>query len=504
MLYLSTVDFLNGTRCPKLLWLSIHRPELATEEDVWATHLKAEGVRVGRLARQLFPYGVLINDGKRSFSEMQAHLKIAMAIDFPAIFNVPTINRELGICCKTDILSLLDENIWALTIVAYSTKVKREHLAALAFQKCCFSDCDFDIRQMNVIHINGSYVRQHELNIEEMFSRVDVTQDVSDLIGGTEKQIHEIKAIISSSDAPFCEIGSCCKYPSKCSYYEYCHSAIPIGSVFELPNHRGKSNILWNAGYKLIKDVPQSFLETDRHLNIQRSAILRSPAIDVAKIGEFLKRLQFPLYFLDFETFAFAIPQFDISAPFQQVPFQYSVHRIDSLESSAEHFEFVADDKQDPRNRLAEALLAILGESGSILTWNKGFELSVLRGLGELFPNRRSPIASVMDRVVDLIVPFRSGWYADLSFKGSFSLKSVMPAVCPYLSYDNLPGIKNGTMASLVYFRFIMGIIPQEDWGSIRKELLAYCHLDTMAMVEIVRHLCKVISDRKLCTNQMN
>jgi hypothetical protein len=491
MRYLSRVDYLNVMRCPKLLWLAVHQPELAAESDEWAAHLMAEASRVRKLAQQLFPHGVVIHDGHRSLPEMRALTKIAQAIEMPALFHVPAGDRELGVCCEADVLSLMDpdEDRWVLTEVVSCTKIKPEHLSDLAFQMICMAGSDTKIQSAKVIHLNGEYQRRDDIDIGDLFTTVDVTEQVQGLLCETRDRISEMRTLVDSTEEPTAGIGPCCKYPARCAFYEKCHAEIPEASVFELPNNRGQAQKLWDCGFELIKNVPECLINSDRHLAIWHSAQVGTPVIDVTETASFLGSLKFPLYFLDFESCASAIPLFQDARPYQQIPFQFSLHRMDSLEGPVSHVEFIADDLNDPRKRLTEALLPALGDSGSILTWNQGFEKGVLKHLGEQFGEYGNQIDGVVNRIEDLIVVFRNGWYADTAFKGSFSLKSVLPAVCPHLSYKSLPGMQSGTEATLIYFRYIMGIAPPDEWQVIRKHLSAYCHLDTWAMVELLRVL---------------
>ena len=230
---LTCLDFNAANRCPKLLWLSKNRPEIASPQDEWAIHLRGENARVARLAQKLFPEGITIDNGKRSLAEMQAHIKIAMSIDFPALFVVPVINHQLGICCRLDILSQIAEDVWALNLVACSTKIKPEHLQSLAFQMCCLVSSDIAVQQVNLIHIDGNYTRQGEINPIELFVSVDVTKDILNLLNDTKLQIEKTYNLIDQSVMPESDIGSCCKYPAKCQFYSHCHANIPLGSVYD-------------------------------------------------------------------------------------------------------------------------------------------------------------------------------------------------------------------------------------------------------------------------------
>jgi hypothetical protein len=490
---LTCLDFNAANRCPKLFWLLKNRPEIASPQDEWSIHLRGESARVARLAQKLFPEGITIDNGKRSLAEMQAHRKIAMSIDFPALLAVPVINRQLGICCNLDILSQIEEDVWALNLVACSTKIKKEHLYSLAFQMCCLAGSKIAVQQINLLHINGNFTRQGEINPKELFSSVNVTKDVLDLLNDTKQQIEESHDLIDSSVMPDSDIGSCCKYPGKCQFYSYCHANVPVGSVYDLPNNRGQARELINMGFNMICDVPECLLRSAQHLAIKNCTILGSPLVDTTEVSSFVQGIHYPLYSLDFESFGGAIPLFAGLRPFQPLVFQFSLHKIDSIDGPEQHWEFIADDKDDPRERLLDELLSALGDSGTILVWNKSFESTALKRLAELFPEKASQISSVIDRIVDLIVPFRKGHVADINYRGSFSVKSVLPNLCG-ISYNDLSGVKNGTMASLVYYRYIAGMIPEEEWPAIRNSLSEYCGLDTLALIHIYRTMVEIVN----------
>ena len=281
-------NYLTAIRCPKTLWLSINYPDLAAAEDEWAHHLRGESARVARLAQKLFPEGIAINNGKRSLAEIQAHMKIAMSIDFPALFAVPVINRQLGICCNLDILSQIEEDAWALNLVACSTKFKKEHLCSLAFQMCCLASSEIAVQQINLLHINGNFTRQGEINPKKLFTSVDVTKDVLDLLNDTKQEIEKTHELIDSSVIPDSDIGSCCKYPAKCQFYSYCHANIPVGSVYDLPNNRGQARELSKMGFNMICDMPECLIRSEQHLAIKNCTILGSPLVDTAEVSSFL------------------------------------------------------------------------------------------------------------------------------------------------------------------------------------------------------------------------
>ncbi len=212
--------------------------------------------------------------------------------------------------------------------------------------------------------------------------------------------------------------------------------------------------------------------------------------IDKAKITEFLQKLEFPLYFFDYETMQALIPYFDGHRPYQQVPFQYSIHILDSPGSELRHIEYLHSEPTDPAPAIAEHLVRDLGTAGSIIVWNQSFEKSRNVELGTMYPQYRDALTAINERVVDLMVPFKSKWYDDPRFEGSASIKNVLPVLCPELSYKEL-GIQEGNSAQRLWMEAVLDEKHPDDKEQILADLSKYCGLDTLAMVKIYQVLEK-------------
>ena len=310
------------------------------------------------------------------------------------------------------------------------------------------------------------------------------------------QQVNGFVKIAQSGDQPDTIIGSKCKTPSRCQFYDYCHREVPRSSVYELPyGHRIIPKLI-DAGITLLKDISKTTPLSMRQQKLVESVKQQKPVVDVETLSAFLDTFTYPLYFFDFETVSPAIPQVENSKPYERIPFQYSLHILKKANGNLIHKEYLHDSRTDPRGTILSALIKDLEIEGSIVTWNKSFEESVLKSLAEVFPEYFNQINSLLPRIVDLIIPFRSGTYADFRFKGSASIKAVLPVLCPELSYKSL-SVQRGDEASLLFEKYLEGTMPEEEWCEVKAGLLSYCRLDTLAMVEIYRKLLGVIKGKK-------
>ena len=292
---------------------------------------------------------------------------------------------------------------------------------------------------------------------------------------------------IDQKHCPETSISPNCSSPYPCSLIESCWLFLPEHNVTELTYIGKKAFDLINQNVHSIKDIPDHFTLNAKQ-KIQKDCIVYGqPHIDRDVIAQFTSQLEYPLYFLDFETFSTAIPMHDGIRPYQNVPFQFSLHVVDKPDKKATHYSYLADGDGDPRPSLIQALKKHIGESGSIVAYNSSFEINVLRALGDVYPKHLEWITSTIERVIDLIVPFRSFGYYHPSQHGSASLKKVLPALTG-TGYDGL-GIAHGDDASLAYLRICSGQCTPEEHKQIRKDLEVYCELDTRGMIDILEKL---------------
>jgi hypothetical protein len=488
---LSKSLYMDGLRCPRLLYLKINRPDLAEPPDPQTQYLFATGHRVEEYARQLFPGGLLIGKGHRGpFARFLAETEEATATDAPFLYEAAFANGQMH--CRTDILHRQDCRRWNIAEIKMSSRVKPEHIDDVSFQFGCVQDSGHAIDRAYLVYINNKYVRFGEIEPNKLFVSVDLTKEVTEKAISVRCKAHNLIGLVQEAVPPQAIIGSRCTEPGKCPFYKYCHDAVPEGSVYELPYGAKLIPLLLAKGIFRLADIPLDFPLSQRQAALVRSAKSGHSVVNVGAIKAFLQQLKHPLYFLDFETVNPCIPPYNNSSPYQKIPFQVSVHVQQTKGGGLEHYEFLPNNPIDPRKQLCDALIELLGDNnGTILAWNASFEKSVLSGLGERFPQVAGKIHAIISRVADLIIPFRSGAYSDFRFNGSASFKKVLPVLVPSLSYGNL-AIGKGDDASLQFQKYVDGQMSDTEWSGIRKDLCDYCATDTLAMVKILDVLHKL------------
>jgi hypothetical protein len=476
MTLLSKSKYLIGLQCPKYFWTSIHRKDKLPEVDEETQYLFDQGHIVGGLAKKLFPDGIDIpdEDFTSNLNKSTELLKLKKTL------------FEVAICTdylysRADILVPVGDE-WDIVEVKSSTKVKDVNIHDLSFQKFVYEKSGLKIRKCFLMHINNQFVKNGEINPEEFFTKVDVTKEVND-IESVKERIDAMLALMKSDVCPDIKIGTQCADPYACPLADECWGFLPSASVFDLYRGGKKSFELFEDGVQAIIDIPDDYKLSDKQGIQHKCEKDGSIHIDKEGIKAFLDTLKGKLYYLDFETYNTAVPLFDGVKPYQQIPFQWSLH-VDS-----EHFEFLASGSGDPREEFLKSLKKVLGD-GTIITYNQSFEIGRLREMAAAYPAYKDWVEEVVTRVVDLIVPFRQFHYYNPKQKGSCSLKKVLPAITGK-GYDGLD-IAGGGQASVLYFRSVFGKVSDSEREKIREDLLKYCSLDTEGMVWVVRELGKI------------
>ncbi len=387
---------------------------------------------------------------------------------------------------RADIVNPVNEDEWDIIEVKSSTSVKEVNLQDVAFQKLCWEDSGVKIHKCFLACINNQYVRNGEINPAELFTVQDISDEVAATSEGIRDRIDQMLGIIGEPICPEVVIGPQCTNPYACALTE-CWDGLPEHNVFTLYYGGKKSHELYRSGVIDIADIPAGYKLNGKQ-SIQCACVASdTPYVNKESIKQFLSGLEYPLYYLDFETFGTAIPLFDGTRPYQNVPFQFSLHVQETPDSELKHFSFLAEGKQDPRPSLLASLSRLIGTSGSVIAYNASFEEGILADLGRAFPQYANWTADVISRLVDLIVPFRGFSYYHPLQKGSASLKSVLPAVTG-LGYEGMP-VANGNDASLAFLTITLENVAPEEIARTRADLLTYCKMDTEGMVRIVERL---------------
>lgn len=475
---ISKSSFLDGCQCKKLFWTKFHAPDLIPQPDAETQERLDQGRRVGLLARHLFPGGIEV-----ASVEPVAVTKNLLGLGRP-LFE-PAFSSD-GCFSRGDIF-VPAQGGWNLVEVKSSTKVKADHLTDLAFQSHVSTGAGLRVRNCFLCHVNPKYVRHGKINPQQLFEMEDVTTQVLALVGEVNNSITELDEILHSDRCPDVEIGPQCDKPHPCPLREQCWSFLPRHHVLTLYRARGKAFKLLTNGIMDLTNVSRILLLTPKQKIQLQSVVTGKPHVNAAAISKFLGRLQYPISFLDFETFATAIPLFDGIRPHQQVPFQFSLHVIRSPGQEPEHFSFLADGKNDPRPEFMERLRTVLPISGSVVAYNAEFELNRLKECATALPEYGDWVDDVEKRTVDLLQPFRSFHFYHPQQRGSCSIKDVLPAVTGS-GYEHLE-IQNGTAASREFLRITFGGVSDQEKAILRNWLERYCELDTLGMVEIVERL---------------
>ncbi len=489
---LSKSQYLKGLQCHKALWLLKNKPELKSKVTEAKQAIFDRGTEVGKLAQKLFPGGVEIEFDPKNFTGMIARTKELLDTN-PAITIYEATFDYDGCFAMLDILVKTPEGL-EIYEVKSSTGAKDIYLEDLSFQVYILQSLGYKITKASLININNEYTYDGvELKLEELFKIEDFTQELFTKAKHVPNVVTKMQQALAGNE-PEIKIGAHCDKPYECDFKSYCWSHVPEISVFSLSNARGKDWELYNQGYIKLEDIPltKSVLSqlSNKHIQQIESYIQNKIHINREAIKQEISKLKFPLAFLDFETYQDAIPQHAGTRPFEQIPFQYSLHILETPEAELQHKEFLADPKQDPRKDFITTLLSDLPATGSIVVYNRSFEAGILKKLGEYFPDLKHNIEAVVERFFDLMIPFQKRDYYHPDMQGSFSIKKVLPALVPELKYSDLE-ISEGASASRAFVQ-LREISDEVQIRTVRSNLLNYCRLDTLAMVEIWKILAKL------------
>jgi hypothetical protein len=489
---LSKSTFIRGLQCEKSLYLYKHHYNLKDETPVQLQAIFNQGTNIGVLAQGLFPNGM--DASPPNHFKMQE--SVFKTQDF--IANGKTIIYEAtfqynGVLAALDIL-VKEADGWKAYEVKSSTSVSDTYVFDAAIQYYTIVNSGIDLKDVSIVYINNQYVKKGDINIQELFSIESVYDRVLEVVPNIPNQIENLKQVVKQVSVPNIDIGAHCDNPYSCDFKGHCWKHIPDYSIFDISNlWASKKFQLYDKGITRLDqiDLENNPLNTNQLLQVT-SELNNTTQIDKKNISAFINDLNYPLYFLDFETMGSAIPIYDNTRPYQQFVFQYSLHVQHKKDDEVEHFEYLAETatNEDPRIGFVKQIINDCGTSGDILVYNIGFERSKLNDLITLFPEHANEINNIINRLKDLMIPFQKRWYYTPKMKGSYSIKYVLPALVTELSYEDLE-IKEGGTASTVFAQMASGEFTG-DYEKTRKDLLEYCKLDTYAMVKIYEVLTKV------------
>lgn len=464
---LSKTNFLQYLACAKSLWLLKRKPRLYPHQIIsnYEEKLAQEGYEVQKL--------------------VEGHLRQNESADKYSFNKVYKTNQ--GLYAEADIIQQNDDGTVNIYEVKSSSSVSDAHLMDATFQTIVLERSGINVKSIYIVHLNKEYVRSDILNVAEMMTFTIVTEQVRSIIDETSVEVDLAVGLLEQTkiDEASC---SCLKLSKShhCASFDYFNPNIPIPSIYNLPRIHKNKILLFSSEHRFdLNDIDESEVSGNQ-LSVLQAAKTNSPVINESVLEKFYEQVKYPLYFLDYETFSSAIPLIDGVKPYAHIPFQFSLHVIPS-EGSEElnHFEYLADGAELPI-KMIEDMQNCIGSTGSLVSWHKSFENTRNKEMARLYPDKLDFLNDISNRMIDLEDIFKGG-YVDIAFGGSTSIKKVLPVIVPELSYDNME-VANGTDAMEAFTRMLE--MPEgSDRKKLKKDMLEYCELDTLAMVRIFQKM---------------
>ena len=491
---LSKSKFLAGCQCLKRLYLQVHEPGLAAEADAASEAIIEQGREVGMLARQMFPGGVEVRSEGGLDQAIRATRQLTANREVPAIFEGTF--EHAGVLVRVDILHRRRDGRWRLIEVKSTTDVKDHHFDDVAIQHRVVSRSSVDLAASCLAHVSRDYVYQGgAIDVHRFFRIRNLTRRVEKLHPKLPSVLRSQFRVLGMPEAPRITAGPQCSHPITCEFFDHCNPPLPDDHILKLPRiHASEIAKLIALGVQSIHDIAENYPLTGRLRRACTSVQMGKPWFSGELRGE-LKELKYPLYFMDFETINPCIPRFSGMRPCDQLPFQWSVHAQRQAGAEPEHREFLATDASDPRRAFISTLCKALGEQGSIVAYNARFESQRLSEIAEWLPEFSGHINKIRRRLWDLLPVIRSNVYHP-KFFGSFSLKTVLPALVPAMSYDGM-AVVDGKAAGLVWESVIGSECDDAEREKKRKALQKYCCQDTLGMVKLMDLLRQRVSEAR-------
>ena len=486
--FLSKTQFMRGLQCYKSLWLYKNTPDLRTPPTASQQAVFDSGTEVGIYARELFPDGKeILYEGStlnQKAQQTQNYIKEGATTIYEATFEYDNI---------TVMVDILHKGIkgWELYEVKGATSVKDQNLKDVAVQYYVLTGSGLEVSKVSLVYLNNEYIRHGDINFDELFKVEELTTNSIEKQPFIKEELIKLRSILSEESCVNIDIGPYCYSPYDCDFIEFCWKNVPDNSVFDLKGKGIDKYQYYKNGIVKFKDLDLDRLNQKQRMQVE-TELNDKTIIDADGINDFLSNLYFPQYYLDFETFMPAIPPYDGTRPYQAIPFQYSLHVKESESSELEHYELLAEPGTDPRELVAKNLSSIIPDHACVITYNSSYEKGRLKDLADRCPKYAEKLMRIHDNIVDLMIPFRSRLYYLKEMKGSYSMKAVLPALVPALNYTGLV-ISDGNEAMSVFSTLHL-IKDKAKIEQISSDLLEYCKLDTLGMVEIIVKLRKMVS----------
>ena len=471
---LSKTDFIQFLQCPKSLWLLRRKPELYQKGPF------------SDFMQKIVTEGYAIEESLKSYLSSQE--------DRDKYFYQTVFTTSEGLLARADCTRQNDDGTINIYEVKSSTSVQRgspqNQIKDATFQKIAAEGAGFKVARVFIVHLNSRYTRDGEVNAGELLVFSDVTTEVDDLFSETLREIEA--AILLLNSASIDETSCTCLELTKsnhCDAFDYFNPGIPKPSIYNLPRISKSKLCNFVADGRFALDDIGLDEVTEKQSHVLRSAHLKEPVVDHTIISKWFSKLEYPVYFLDYETYASATPIIDGARPHAPIPFQYSLHIKRSLnDNKLEHVEYLAEEATLPIS-LIEHMQKNIGDVGSVVSWHASYENTQNRNMAVMYPAKSAFLQGLIDRTVDLEDLFKEG-YVDIKFQGSTSIKKVLPVLAPDLDYAGME-VANGTDAMEAWQRLVS--LPKgSQKDELRKSMLEYCKLDTLAMVRIFEFMEKL------------
>jgi hypothetical protein len=494
---ISKSQYIKGLKCEKSLWLYRNSKKLKNEFNNSATQsLFDMGNEVGAVAQKYYKSAVTVDapywDTNKAVKLTEDFISKGKQI----IHEATAINPNDGSYAKIDILKKVrGSDEWDLIEVKSGSSTKPDYIDDIAFQHRVFKDAGYKIRKCIVMHINSNYVRQGEVNPKRLFKQVDLTDEAKAKYDEVANNVERLNKVLALKNEPSRKEENHCSRPAVCMDTDSCWGEVPLYSVFNAFTANKANDVVRLTGSYDVGNIPPSFslsymkdIEVECHKNNQAHA-------DKSKIGGFLDSLEYPLYYLDYESVMSAVPLYDGTKPYQHVPFQFSLHIQEKPEGPLKHVEYLHKENTDPREGFVKELVKSCGKKGSVIVYSQSFEEGRNKDLAKAFPKYKKELEAINSRMVDLLVPFRGRFLYHPDQAGSASLKKVLPAWTD-VTYDNMD-LSDGLQAMNRYRSFVEGKMNKKETKKLWKDLSSYCTKDTYAMVALIKAMSDIRTGRK-------
>ena len=480
MTRISKTDYVLGVKCPNAIWFKKHRPDIEAQMN---DAILDQGTYIGELACSKFPGGVRITAMPWQ-EDAITQTMAAMSANAPYIYEA-TLATDTGEYCAVDILRNNNDGTWDIIEVKSTSHPHDYQYVDVSFQKYVLTRCGVSVKNCYVMTLNRNYVRHGDLDVQELF----VLHDAESYIQSTdtvEKNIAHIRSVLDGDELGIAiSKEKCINKFYECQYCAHCWRDIPPYSVFDVFRSALADSMYSKYGAD-ISGLPADTYSRQLHPGDIQSFLNNIDIVRPEILREFTRELKWPLYFLDYETINSAVPMYDNTQPYQQVCFQFSLHVQRTPGGEPEHYEYLHQDSTtDPRPELIRHLVQYIGDSGSVIVYNRPFERACNNKMADAFPEYADKLHAINNRMLDLLTPFKErGLYRPCQ-NGSVSIKQTLPAFVPELSYENM-GIHNGSQACAEYLEFLNGNQSPEATAQMMRNLREYCGQDTIAMVRLL------------------